>query len=389
MRLRDFFLIPQEKLNPNRFYFFDGLRAVALLFMVFTHGMKNWINPALETPVTLFFKDILTNIPAPLFLSLVGAAYILSRNARIRKNIPRNLIFRYYLKRSFILLFLAYLYKFIDLVFAVPFPLVLYWRVDILNMISLSLLFLAVIDHLFYRYRWVTTSFLFIAIAFVVPAPFVIASELPSFVPWSLALYFNGKAPNAFFNVFPYAGYVFLGAWLTQKVIAGWPLKPAPVIRRLSVALAVVAVAGYFLKESPCGGLFCDFFSNLNQYGRNYLFVIAASWLAFYFQRRVGFGPLLLLGSHTLIAYWIHAKIIFIYYKNYLGVSGWGTAFSLLIKTYVATLILTFAYINLKKWYLARKKEKQENKTGAPVNLYVTACGSMPLKSDPGLENTP
>jgi hypothetical protein len=373
VHVRDLFLIPPEKINPARFYFFDGLRAVALLCMVFTHGMKNWINPAFETAGTVFVKGILINIPAPLFLSLVGAAYILSRNARIRKNIPRNRIFLYYLRRSFFLLLLAYLYKLIDLAFGIPLRYIYYWRVDILNMISLSLLLLSVYDHLFHRRPWITRSYLVLALIFVILAPFIIASRMPSFVPSWAALYVNGKAPNAFFTVFPHSGYVFLGAWITQRVIAGWPLKRDPAVRRLAVLLFLAAVAGYLFKERVPDGLWCAIFSNLHQYGKNYFFVIAASWAAFYFQRRIGFGPLLLLGSHTLIAYWIHAKIVFIYYREYLGVSGWQIAFFLLIKTYAATLVLTFAYINIKRWWLSRRGGST---AAVPVTLSAPACDS-------------
>lgn len=356
MEIRDLFLIPADKLNPRRLYFFDGLRAFALLTMVFTHGMKNWINPSLETPVTLFLKSILTNIPAPLFLSLVGAAYVLSRNARLRKNTPRRDIFRYYLKRSLFLLFLAYLYKFIDVLFRVAPSDILYWRVDVLNMISLALLFIAVYDHLFHRFPWMERGLLWTALFFVLPAPAILTLTLPSWVPWSLGLYLTGKAPDAFFNIFPYAGYVFLGAWLTLRVLGGWPLKKDRAVNALAIGLALAAAGGWSVKEHLLApGFACDFFSHVSQYGRNFLFVVFASWAAFHFQRKAGFGPLLLLGGNTLVAYWIHAKIVFIYYKEYLGVSTWQTSFLLLLKTYAATLILTFAWINIKAWYQAKK----------------------------------
>jgi len=56
-----------------------------------------------------------------------------------------------------------------------------------------------------------------------------------------------------------------------------------------------------------------------------------------------------------MIAYWIHAKIIFIYYRQYLGHTTWAMSFWLLIKVYIMTFVLTFAYINIKKWLLEKR----------------------------------
>ncbi|OGS37312.1 MAG: hypothetical protein A2293_06400 [Elusimicrobia bacterium RIFOXYB2_FULL_49_7] len=350
MTWRDCFFLPQDKLKPNRLYFLDGLRAFALITMVFTHGMKNWINPANETPLTLFIKEILTNIPAPLFLTLVGAAYLLSKNARLRKGHSQKTILFYFLRRSAFLLLLAYLYKFVDIFFGVSVVHIRYWIVDVLNMISVSLAFIALFYFYADRFHWKENRILWVAVLIVLFTPCIINLEWPSrLMPWMISLYITGKQPNAYFTIFPYSSYVFFGTWLTRQVLQGWPVTPSPFLRRLFLALLGCALLGFAIKETINSQGWIVIGSHVHQYAKNYMMVIVAFWGAFHFQRKVGFGPMLLLGSHTLIAYWVHAKIVFIYYKKYLYVSDWSTSSWLLCKTYFATFCITFAYINLKR----------------------------------------
>ena len=252
------------------------------------------------------------------------------------------------------LLGFAYLYKIIDMAFGVPWHYIRWWTIDILNAIAFCLGGLAVFDHIFRNKEWVATGYLVCAIVIVLMSPLVAAINFPAWLPEHLRNYINGVPPNSFFPFFKAAHYVFFGAYITHCLTTAPAEKPFTNV--LPAAWALGGISAVSLIADLVGrGYGFSVVGLVFFYSRLFLIVLLFVWLSYQFQKRVGFGPILLIGSHTMIAYWIHAKIIFIYYRQYLGHTTWAMSFWLLIKVYIMTFVLTFAYINIKKWLLEKR----------------------------------
>jgi uncharacterized membrane protein len=305
--LGSIFLIPKSEFKASRLYFLDGFRALALLIMVTTHGLKFWVHPAHTNQVSDFLRSVFTKVPGPIFLFLVGASYILSRNARLRKGWDRNKVFISYIRRSINLFILAYVYKLIDYpLFDVPLYYIKIWTVDILNVIAVALFLVALCDYVFYRYERSKYSFLIGALLSVIVAPVTLNFETPHWFPINIASYFNGVPPNAFFTVFPFVGYTFFGAFIVNELVAGENkhLVISNVVKGLAICSLLFLFLYYFLP------VFRAYTYITAYYSAGYLILLAGMWMCYQIQKRWGFGPLLIIGSHTMVGYWVHAKTI-------------------------------------------------------------------------------
>jgi len=366
--IRNFFFLPREALaKPNRLFFLDGFRSMALFFMVFTHGIKNWISPASETPFSLFLKTFITRIPAPSFFFLVGTSYILSRNARLRRGTSRNRAYLFYVRRSVVLFILAYVYKMVDVLFGARWE-DIRWTIDVLNIIAVSLFLVSTWDFLTWRYRWNRFSYLPAALFMIWISPYMFLLPLPSWLSQQAAWYIQGMPPNAFFTVFPFSGYSFFGAFIVERLLQGDAEKPflnLPPLFGGIVGLMTLALVLSRLFD-PLGTLA----ATTVFYMQAFALLLAGTLACNYFQKFVGFGPLLIVGTHTMIGYWVHAKIVFIYYKRYIGVSDWNTMVWLLIKTYLATFFILLIFDRLKRNWIARKRKAAG--FAAPKNIDKT-----------------
>jgi hypothetical protein len=180
---------------------------------------------------------------------------------------------------------------------------------------------------------------------------------LPAWVPNQVAWYVQGLPPNAYFTLFPFAGYSFFGAFVAERLVRGDAEKPLlnfpPVIAGIAGLMALAVALSRLFGPLETLGAATVF------YLQAFLLLLAGTLFCYYFQRTVGFGPLLIIGSHTMIGYWVHAKIVFIYYKRYLGLSDWTTMAWLLVKTYIATFFILLVYHHLKQRWIARRKIKK------------------------------
>jgi hypothetical protein len=368
--LRSFFFLPKEALaKPNRLFFLDGFRSLALAIMVLTHGVKTWIQPALETPFSIMLKSYITRLPGPTFFFQVGTSYILSRNARFRRGMNRRDTWLSYLRRSLVLLGLAYLYKIVDLLFGVKWG-EIRWTVDVLNIIAMSLLLVSTWDYLTWRYSWNRFSYLPAALVIIAISPYMFLFPLPAWLPKQAAWYLQGMPPNAFFTLFPFTAYSFFGAFVVERLLGEDAQKPFLSLPPLMAGLAGIILFAALISQGfePLGTVA----ATTVFYMEAFILLLFGLLLCYFFQRFIGFGPLLIIGRHTMIGYWIHAKIVFFYFKPFIGASDWGTSFWLLFKTYLATFLLLLAYDRLKHGILKRKKKKAAGLKPAPAGASLS-----------------
>ncbi|MBL8028408.1 MAG: DUF1624 domain-containing protein [Fibrobacteres bacterium] len=353
--IRNFFLLPEKEINDSRrLHFVDGFRALALLLMVSTHGFKAWIEPSLWTGTPLLLKNYATRIPGAVFFFLVGVSYIMARDAKLRKGLSDKGVLLSFFKRSLQLLIFAYLYKAIDLIFGVPWKYINIWLVDVLNIIAVSLAGIALLDFLRKRLGLSNTFWPLAAIAAVAVEPFVFWLHFPAWFPDQILWYLQGVSPNAYFTLFPYMGLAVFGSAageiLTKREF------DRPFLGLSKLALYPIAAAIFFqlfALVSPFDQLKIE---RIAYFMKGLVLLLIGLWVSYHFQKKIGFGPLLILGSYTMIGYWFHAKWEFVYYQKALFKMDWSGAGWLLLKTYITTIIVVLAYAKIKRQIIKRKK---------------------------------
>jgi uncharacterized membrane protein len=345
--------------------YLDGYRAIGLILMVLVHGVNFWIDPDVNTPFTFWLRKLITGVPAPIFLMLVGASYILTREGRRRRGWGPGAIFRYCAKRSAVLLLIAYLYRASDVLFGLPWQSIKLGQVDVLNMIAVSFFLLSVADYFLTRFRGNVRWYLVLSWFFVVLTPVIRSRQFPDFIPWFISAYINGVSPQAYFTIFPYANYVFLGAFVSHHLFGGALDAPWKNGRILLIVLGLAAILSSLAPAvlPEWGLLTASLIPKVAFYAKAHLLLLGGLWLCYHFQERVGFGPLLLAGSQTMPAYWIHAKLVFILFAPFAAAAGWAGCGGLLAATYALTIVLTFGWVYCNRAFKQKSRERKAEET--------------------------
>ncbi|MFH0921513.1 MAG: hypothetical protein V1913_14270 [Fibrobacterota bacterium] len=357
-RLYPIFFVPREVASKGtRLFFLDGFRSVALLLMVASHGLKTWIHPAFETPVSIYFKLLINKIPAPMFFFLVGASYVLSRDARLRRGMTRQQVLFSFARRSLVLFALAFVYKLMDALFGVPLRYIRWWEIDVLNIIALSLFLIAWLDYATRTLKNSHRLHLIAALVGVTLTPLLFKIHFPAGFPNLLRLYIQGtQAECAWFTLLPYACYTFFGAWMVQGFVNGTIQKPFLNLHLVSLLLLSCMGLGQLLPRLAPDPWIRECGLSLFYFSRAFLLLSLGVYGAHLFQRFVGFGPFLIIGAYTMLGYWVHAKVVYLYYKPHIGAETWAGSFLLLLKVYAMTFAAVFAWSEFKKWRKRKKK---------------------------------
>ena len=195
-----------------RLYFIDALRAFAILMMLQGHFISGVLDPANIDSSNSFYSFWLycRGFTAPVFFTITGwvFTFLLLRNAqqgwknpRIKKGLKRTLellLWGYLLRLNLPMLFSGQ----VNNSFLYP---------DVLQIIGLSLSFIILIYLLFgFLKQW--TSFIFLAIGLLIflAQPHYVDLTFPS-LPSYIAAYLT-KANKGVFYLFPWLGYVSIGA---------------------------------------------------------------------------------------------------------------------------------------------------------------------------------
>lgn len=213
-----------------RLYFIDALRAFAILMMLQGHFISGVLDPTNIDSSNSFYSFWLycRGFTAPVFFTITGwvFTFLLLRNAqqgwknpRIKKGLKRTielLLWGYLLRLNLPMLFNGQ----INNSFLYP---------DVLQIIGLSLSFIILIYLLFgFLKQWTSSIFLVIGLLIFLTQPYYVDLTFPSLPPY-IAAYLT-KANKGVFYLFPWLGYVSIGAFIaylfhaTTRQLWSWGL---------------------------------------------------------------------------------------------------------------------------------------------------------------------
>jgi len=190
----------------------DWQRGLAVLFMVEWHAYDAWVLPEAARGGLHQFLQVVGGFAAPSFLYMAGMSQVLGDAAMERKGVRAGERRAHAIRRALWLLGVAYLFRVFEYLaggaWAVPGGHESILKVDILNVIAVSLLLTALVTS-GVPPRWHAALAVAGAAAFALLTPVVAAWQHP---PSRILDYLYGDWPRAQFHLFNWAAFAFAGS---------------------------------------------------------------------------------------------------------------------------------------------------------------------------------
>ncbi len=322
----------------SRLAWIDWMRGLACVLMFQTHCYDAWLGGEARNGTFLHWSQRLGTLPAPLFLFLAGVSFALVTDKLIRKGLSTAEITRAMARRGAEILGFGLLFRLQEFLIAwgwAPWSDLL--RVDVLNIIGLSMILMAVtcgvtlsITRRTKRDSTAATPVTLLATAGIAVAAVIALLTPPlyttwrlTWLPWWLESYINGchnrGVPQAYlFPLFPWAAFAFAG------LAAGFILFSEQARKQTAKTLTVFAAVGaaailvawQFDHSSVHLYATYDYWHtspNFLMMRVGMLLVIALlsyAWCRWGLGAR-GFSTLIQLGQTSLLVYWVHIEFVY------------------------------------------------------------------------------
>ncbi len=320
------------------------MRGLACLLMFQTHCYDAWLGGDARNTSFLKGSQLLGTLPAPLFLFLAGISFALVTDKLIRKNLSASEITRAMARRGAEIFAFGLLFRLQEFLIALGWaPWSDLFRVDVLNIIGLSMMMMALLCGITLSIARrqaspqtaqaaakVTTPVLQLVAAAIAAAalialltPPLYTTWRPTWLPWPLESYINGchnlGAPQPWlFPMFPWAAFAFAG------LAAGFILFSDRARNHTAQTLALFAAAGAaaILAARQLDHSSFHLYSTYDYWhtSPNFLMMrigllLAIAFLSYAWCRwglaTRGFSPLIQLGQTSLLVYWVHIEFVY------------------------------------------------------------------------------
>jgi uncharacterized membrane protein len=354
----------------TRLAWIDWMRGLACVLMFQTHCYDAWLGGAARNTRFLKTSQLLGTLPAPLFLFLAGISFALVTDKLIRKRMNPSEITGTMFRRGAEILAFGFLFRLQEFLIAwgwAPWSDLL--RVDVLNIIGLSMILMALlcgiilklcrqgssfkninsgdsyqtppsgasyqgmpsgipqtapIERGFSRYTpWLIAASISAASIIALLTPPLYTTWRPTWLPWPLESYIDGchnlGAPQPWlFPLFPWAAFAFAG------LAAGFILFSDQMRTRTAQTLAAFAVVGTLaiLVARQFDHSSIHIYSTYDYWhtSPNFLMMriglllqiafLSYAWCRWGLATR-GFSPLIQLGQTSLLVYWVHIEFVY------------------------------------------------------------------------------
>ncbi|MGB6198613.1 MAG: heparan-alpha-glucosaminide N-acetyltransferase domain-containing protein [Candidatus Acidiferrales bacterium] len=332
----------------SRIVYIDWLRGLACVVMFQTHCYDSWLGGAARRSTFMRYSQIGGTLPAPLFLFLAGIALAFTTDRMRQKGMAANAIARTSIRRGGEIFLLALLFRVQEYVlsfFHSPWTDLL--RVDILNVIAVTLVLMAIVCWIVGRIAsgapippasegagaasandaalrvWNIAAAIGAAVAIALATPPLWTTARPSWLPWFLESYVNGVhifgVPQVWlFPIFPWAAFGFAG------LAAGFLLSSANARQRDASAvtwLGFLGVAlfamGWWFDSLPARwyAVYDFWHTSPNWFLMRVGVMLVIVFLGYAWCRwgagEIGFSPLVKMGQTSLIVYWVHIEFVY------------------------------------------------------------------------------
>jgi len=307
-----------------RLAYIDWMRGLACLLMFQTHCYDSWLGGTARTSKFFMWSQLGGTLPAPLFLFLAGISFALVTGRLRQRGAGANNIARTTIRRGAEIFGLGTLFRIQEFLLGQPWaPWTDLLRVDILNMIGLSMMLMGVVCRLAPGRARSVAAAAVVALLVALAAPPLWTTWRPRALPWFLESYLNGVHVSAqpqpwLFPLFPWTAFAFTGLAVGFLLLSDWSRRNEAAAVALvgagGIALAALAwqldaqprriYAVYdFWHTSP------NFF--LIRVGILLVIVLGSYVWCRWGAGQWGFSPLIQLGQTSLLVYWVHIEFVY------------------------------------------------------------------------------
>jgi len=346
----------------QRLAYIDWLRGLACFGMFEVHSYDAWLGGSARNSSFFGWSQFSGTVPAPLFIFLSGVTCALVADSMRRKGATSSAVAWRMIRRGIEVFALGLVFRVQEYAFGWPgAPWTDLFRVDVLNVIGLSIVFLGV---LCWVVRGRTASGLAsagVALAIALVTPMVWTTWRPSWLPWYLESYVNGvhiyNAPQPWlFPIFPWSAFAFAGLAIGILLFGEWPSKnPGRTMALFGVGGAGLILLSRWLDARPFR-LYAayDYWHTSPNFffarvGLLMLITVAGYAWCRWGLGAIGFSPLMQLGQTSLLVYWVHIEFVYgrfsLLQKQSQGI--WMATLGLFAIT-AAMLLLSIARTRLK-----------------------------------------
>jgi uncharacterized membrane protein len=316
---------PQQRLA-----YIDWMRGLACVLMFQTHCYDSWLSADARRSAFFAWSRLGGTLPAPLFIFLVGVSVALVTEKLRGKGVERGAIARQVMLRGAEVFGLGILFRVQEYVLGIPFvPWTDLARVDILNILGISMILLAVLcwaagsgAAAALRARSLAAA-VGVATLVAMVTPVLWTTWRPTFLPWAMESYVNGVhifgVPQPWlFPIFPWVAFAFVGLavgfWLFTdfaKRVEGWSFA---LLGAAGVAASGISV---LLDESRVKSyaVYDYWHTSPNFFLMRCGILLLISFGAYAWCRwglgTVRFSPMVQLGKTSLLVYWVHIEFVY------------------------------------------------------------------------------
>ncbi len=333
------------------------MRGLACLLMFQTHCYDSWLGGDARNTTFLKGSQLLGTLPAPLFLFLAGVSFALVTSKLMRKNLSAGEITRIMARRGAEILGFGLLFRLQEYLIAWGWaPWSDLFRVDVLNIIGLSMILMAMVCGL--TLTIVETkaeskqnllpgesvekdastlrrgSFTIVVTALAVSAlialltPPLYTTWRPTWLPWQLESYIDGchnlGAPQPWlFPLFPWAGFAFAGLAAGFVLFSDWGRAHTAKVLGVFSGVGMVAILAAWQLDHSSVRLYSvyDYWhTSPNFFMMRTALLLLIAFLAYAWCNwglgglgawATRFSPLIQLGQASLLVYWVHIEFVY------------------------------------------------------------------------------
>lgn len=210
LKLREIFtpVNREEKSGSSRLLFIDLFRAWAIIFMIETHIVNQFLSLNYSKMTFIHFLNFINGMVAPSFLFITGFSFYISLSKKI--DILKTL------KKIFFVWGIAYAlhlpyYSLKKIIFELnPTQYLHFIQADVLHCMAIGWLMILLAKVLIKNEKFFLAFLWTAGLAFVLAAPFIWKIDFGKYLPLPMATDFNMKY-GSLFPVFPWLGFMFAG----------------------------------------------------------------------------------------------------------------------------------------------------------------------------------
>ena len=314
--------------------YIDWMRGLACVLMFETHCYDSWLCANAKKTEFFRYSQMGGTLPAPLFLFLAGVSVALVTEKLRGKGVARGAIAKQVMWRGAEVFGLGILFRLQEFILGIPIsPWTDLLRVDVLNILGLSMILLGVLcwvaggggsvaSATVVRTRNLLLALL-AAAAVALATPAMWTTWRPRFLPWQVESYVNGvhifdKPQVWLFPIFPWMAFAFVG------LSVGFWLFTDYAQRREELGFLALALAG---AVAFCAALALDRWGPAINEAYDYWHTSPSFFMArcgvlvvilcFVYAwcrwgwKPVGFSPVQQLGRTSLLVYWVHIEFVY------------------------------------------------------------------------------